>query len=36
VIAGGHGNWGDVDMPAHPNLKPAELKQIINWIYSLK
>jgi glucose/arabinose dehydrogenase/cytochrome c551/c552 len=36
VITGGHGVWGDVDMPAHPNLKPAELKQIINWIYSLK
>ncbi len=36
VTAGGHGVWGDVDMPAHPNLKPAELKQIVNWIYSLK
>ncbi|WP_295720736.1 ThuA domain-containing protein [Mucilaginibacter sp.] len=36
VTTGGHGVWGDVDMPAHPNLKPAEIKQIINWIYSLK
>jgi cytochrome c len=36
VTTGGHGVWGDVDMPAHPNLKPAEIKQIVNWIYSLK
>jgi cytochrome c len=36
VTTGGHGVWGDVDMPAHPSLKPTELKQIINWIYSLK
>lgn len=36
VTTGGHGVWGDVDMPAHPNLKPAEIKQIINWIFSLK
>jgi cytochrome c len=36
IVAGGHGVWGDVDMPAHPAIKPAETKQIINWIYSLK
>ncbi|WP_184550142.1 ThuA domain-containing protein [Mucilaginibacter sp. FT3.2] len=36
VTTGGHGVWGDVDMPAHPNLKPAEIKQIVSWIYSLK
>jgi len=36
IVTGGHGVWGDVDMPAHPNLKPAEIKQIINWVYSLK
>jgi cytochrome c len=36
VTTGGHGVWGDVDMPAHPNLKPTEIKQIVNWIYSLK
>jgi glucose/arabinose dehydrogenase/cytochrome c551/c552 len=36
ITTGGHGVWGDVDMPAHPNLKPAEIKQIANWIYSLK
>jgi cytochrome c len=36
ITVGGHGVWGDVDMPAHPGIKPAELKKIINWIYSLK
>ncbi|MDB5133230.1 MAG: Crp/Fnr family transcriptional regulator [Mucilaginibacter sp.] len=36
VIKGGHGNWGDVDMPAHPALKPEEAKKIINWVFSLK
>ncbi|EDM35542.1 transcriptional regulator, Crp/Fnr family protein [Pedobacter sp. BAL39] len=36
IISGGHGAWGDVDMPAHPTIKAAELKQIVNWIYSLK
>ncbi|WP_299289198.1 ThuA domain-containing protein [uncultured Mucilaginibacter sp.] len=36
IIQGGAGVWGDVAMPAHPNLKPAETKQIINWILSLK
>jgi cytochrome c len=36
IIAGGHGVWGDVDMPAHPGIKPAETKAIVNWIYSLK
>jgi cytochrome c551/c552 len=36
IIGGGHGAWGDVDMPAHPNLKPDDTKKIINWIYTLK
>jgi len=36
IIQGGNGVWGDVSMPAHPNLKSAETKQIINWIFSLK
>ncbi len=36
IAKGGHGNWGDVDMPAHPTLKPDDAKKIINWIYSLK
>jgi glucose/arabinose dehydrogenase/cytochrome c551/c552 len=36
VTQGGSGVWGDVAMPAHPSLKPAEAKQIISWILSLK
>ena len=36
IMKGGHGNWGDVDMPAHPALKPEEAKKILNWVYSLK
>nr|WP_294944663.1 ThuA domain-containing protein [uncultured Mucilaginibacter sp.] len=36
IANGGHGVWGDVDMPAHPSLKPADSKKIIDWIYSLK
>jgi glucose/arabinose dehydrogenase/cytochrome c551/c552 len=36
VMQGGTGVWGDVAMPAHPALKPAEAKQIISWILSLK
>jgi cytochrome c len=36
VIQGGTGVWGDVAMPAHPALKPAEAKQIVSWILSIK
>lgn len=36
IVNGGHGVWGDVDMPSHPALKPADTKKIISWIYSLK
>jgi cytochrome c551/c552 len=36
VVQGGTGVWGDAVMPAHPALKPAEAKQIIGWILSLK
>jgi len=33
---GGNGVWGDVMMPAHPDLKPEDAKEILNWIFSLK
>ena len=36
VINGGTGVWGDVVMPAHSALKPADAKQIISWILTLK
>ncbi len=35
IISGGTGVWGDVVMPSHPNLKPAQAKEIVNWIFSL-
>jgi len=35
IIAGGTGVWGDVVMPAHPNLKPEQGKLIVGWILSL-
>lgn len=33
---GGNGVWGDVTMPAHPDLKAEDAKQILDWIFSLK
>ena len=35
IIKGGAGVWGDVAMPAHPNLKEDEARQMIEWIQSL-
>ncbi|MEO8820976.1 MAG: Crp/Fnr family transcriptional regulator, partial [Ginsengibacter sp.] len=35
IIHGGSGNWGDVPMAAHPNLKESDAKQIVSWILSL-
>ncbi|MGN6248122.1 MAG: ThuA domain-containing protein [Ginsengibacter sp.] len=35
IIHGGSGNWGQVAMAAHPNLKESDAKQIVNWILSL-
>lgn len=35
IINGGGGVWGDVMMPAHPNLKPSDAKLIVHWILSL-
>lgn len=37
AIKKGHvGTWGAVPMPAHPNLSDSEIKQIVDWILSLK
>jgi cytochrome c len=33
---GGSGNWGDVAMPPHPDLTDAQLREIVQWILSLK
>ena len=35
VQGGGGGVWGDVVMPAHPDLKTEDLKKIIDWVYTL-
>lgn len=35
IMKGGSGVWGEVAMPAHPDLKPADAQKIVNWILSL-
>jgi len=35
IIKGGNGVWGETNMPAHPDLKESEAKQIVTWILSL-
>lgn len=32
VKNGGVGNWGQVPMPAHPNLKDNELSVVVQWV----
>jgi cytochrome c len=32
VVNGSSGTWGDVQMPPHPDLKPARVQQIVRWI----
>ncbi|MCQ9155342.1 c-type cytochrome [Acidomonas methanolica] len=37
AIDKGHsGTWGNIPMPPHPNLTPAQTKQIVQWILGLK
>lgn len=35
VIKGGSGNWGSIPMTPHPNLPPARVRTIVEWILSL-
>lgn len=35
VLGGGAGTWGDVAMPAHPDMKADDVKKIVDWIYTL-
>ncbi len=35
IVGGGSGEWGEVTMPAHPNLTKAEVGQIVAYIRSL-
>src|SRR6267378_8032675 len=36
IRQGGSGNWGDLRMPAHPDLNDAQLAEIVRWILLLK
>ena len=36
VIKGGKGNWGDVPMAPHPTLPKGDVKQMVEYILSLK
>src|SRR5215211_4541711 len=36
VVKGGSGVWGQVPMPANPQVNDAEAKQLVQWIMSLK
>ena len=36
VIKGGGGVWGQVPMPANPQVNEAEAKQLVQWILGLK
>jgi len=36
VVKGGVGAWGQVPMPANPQVTEAEAKQLVQWIMSLK
>lgn len=36
VVKGGSGVWGNIPMPANPQVTDAEAKQLVQWILSLK
>jgi cytochrome c len=36
VIKGGSGVWGQIPMPANPQVSEAEAKQLVDWILSMK
>lgn len=35
IIKGGNGVWGEISMPAHPQLKNEDVKEIVQYILSL-
>ncbi len=35
IIKGGGGVWGEVQMPAHPDLSESDTRQIVSWVLSL-
>ena len=36
VMKGGSGVWGNIPMPANPQVTEAEAKQLVGWIMTLK
>ena len=36
VVKGGSGVWGNIPMPANPQVNDAEAKQLVQWILTLK
>ena len=36
VVKGGTGAWGNIPMPANPQVTEAEAKQLVGWILTLK
>jgi cytochrome c len=36
IKAGGSGNWGQVAMAAHPDLKDEDVKAMVKWILAQK
>jgi cytochrome c len=36
IVAGGNGVWGTVPMTPHPALAPADVKEMVTYILSLK
>jgi cytochrome c len=36
VVKGGVGAWGQIPMPANPQVTDAEAKQLVTWILGLK
>ena len=36
IVKGGVGAWGNIPMPANPQVSEAEAKQLAQWILTLK
>lgn len=36
VLKGGKGAWGEIPMPANPQVTEAEAKQLVSWILAMK
>ena len=36
IVKGGTGAWGNIPMPANPQVTDAEAKQLVQWILTLK